>query len=384
MKKIKIIHLASFNGNIGDNINHIGFRNWFEKIIDYELSWTEIEIREFFWKKRYWNRELVNLFNSHDLIIIGGGNFFELWVDSSPTGTSIAFPLNIFKMINKPIYFNALGVDIGQGYTSNNKKKFKNFLDIILNNDQFLLSVRNDGAKKNLKILYGDEFLKKIYDCPDHGFFIQKPSKLKESNKTEFRLAINLACDMPNIRFKNFGQKKIEKFSINFCKFLIKLYNEVNNLKIIFIPHIYLDLHIYNLILKNLPDYIRRNSIKISSYGAGNEHAIELLDHYYQSDFIIGMRFHANVIPIALNKKFIALNNYPQIFNLFEELNQIDKIINISKPNFENQLFQRFINLYNKKSFASVNLPLEDVKKSRNIFGKTLKKWINKKVDFKV
>ena len=30
---MKIIHLASFNGNVGDNINHAGFRPWFQRLI---------------------------------------------------------------------------------------------------------------------------------------------------------------------------------------------------------------------------------------------------------------------------------------------------------------------------------------------------------------
>ena len=44
---MKILHLASFTGNIGDNANHSGFRYWFEKYND-EAEWTELEIREFY------------------------------------------------------------------------------------------------------------------------------------------------------------------------------------------------------------------------------------------------------------------------------------------------------------------------------------------------
>ena len=89
MTKLNILHIASFTGNIGDNANHLGFRGWFERVAEADVIWTELEIREFYWKNRFWDRSFVEYANGFNLIIIGGGNYFELWVDKSPTGTSI-------------------------------------------------------------------------------------------------------------------------------------------------------------------------------------------------------------------------------------------------------------------------------------------------------
>ena len=49
---MNILHLASFNGNVGDNFNHQGFRPWFEKISGKNINWTQLEIRQFYWKKK--------------------------------------------------------------------------------------------------------------------------------------------------------------------------------------------------------------------------------------------------------------------------------------------------------------------------------------------
>lgn len=54
-KKIKVLHIASFTGNIGDNANHIGasyLREWF---LDYEFQITKKEIRELYWKEWSFN-----------------------------------------------------------------------------------------------------------------------------------------------------------------------------------------------------------------------------------------------------------------------------------------------------------------------------------------
>ena len=47
---MKILHIASFNGNIGDNAHHNGFRKNFSEIIGVRnLIWDELEIRKFYW-----------------------------------------------------------------------------------------------------------------------------------------------------------------------------------------------------------------------------------------------------------------------------------------------------------------------------------------------
>jgi hypothetical protein len=115
LKAFGVLHIASFTGNIGDNANHLGFRSWFETLVENKIQWNELEIREFYWKNKFWDKEFVKYANNFDLIIIGGGNYFELWVEKSPTGTSIEIEPDLFKKIERPVYFNALGVDPGQG-----------------------------------------------------------------------------------------------------------------------------------------------------------------------------------------------------------------------------------------------------------------------------
>ena len=86
---MKVLHLASFDGNIGDNANHSGFRPWLERIAARPLEWHDLEIRSFYWKERRFDQDFAAYANEFDLIVIGGGNYFELWVEGSATGTSI-------------------------------------------------------------------------------------------------------------------------------------------------------------------------------------------------------------------------------------------------------------------------------------------------------
>ena len=154
---MKILHIASFNGNIGDNAHHNGFRKNFSKLIDEEIEWKNLEIRNFYksWNKMKFDEKFVEESNYYDLIIIGGGNFFEICHEYSCTGTTIDISLELLKQIKSKIFFNALGFDINKGYTQETKDKFKIFLDYLLENpDKYFVTFRNDGSKKNYENLY--------------------------------------------------------------------------------------------------------------------------------------------------------------------------------------------------------------------------------------
>ena len=128
---MKAIHLASFSGNIGDVLSHEGTYNLFKRYFKKKINFKKLEIRDFYKNKKKINLHLVNYINSFDFFLIGGGNYFELWVPNSYTGTSLNFNLALFKKIRVPIIFHSLGVDINQGIYKNNKKKFIDFLNAI-------------------------------------------------------------------------------------------------------------------------------------------------------------------------------------------------------------------------------------------------------------
>lgn len=80
MEIIKVLHLASFTGNIGDEANHYGFRRKLKENLKFNFNYTELEIRNFYrsWGLMKFDDDFVKLCNSHDFVIIGGGNFLEL------------------------------------------------------------------------------------------------------------------------------------------------------------------------------------------------------------------------------------------------------------------------------------------------------------------
>lgn len=349
MKRTKVLHLASFDGNIGDNANHNGMRYFWKNKLPIEFEITELEIREFHWKRRKFDNSFVSLCNQHDLLIIGGGNYFELWVENSRTGTTVDLPPALLQKIEPPIFFNGLGCDPYKGFSDTSLGKFSRFLDFVLSSDRYFLTVRNDGSKENIKRLLGEVYSGKITVIPDGGFFVLPNG---ENFFPEFRndcsnVLINLAGDMPEIRFP--GELNYSGFVEEFVSFLTHLFGISRGMNFIFVPHIFRDYNIINDVLSGLNDEIRRRFVSVTPYLHGMGKEKHIFDFYRKADLTLGMRFHSNVCSIGLNTPSIALLTYPKIFDLCKGLGLEDRAVWVNEKGFSEQLIAKTLSSLEQK-----------------------------------
>lgn len=384
MRKLKVIQLASFEGNIGDNANMVGTRTQLSKNLNFEIEYFDIEIREFFWKIRKYDDQFIDLVNQHDLLIIGGGNYFELWVEHSNTGTSIDISFDVLRRIKVPILFYALGVDPAMGFSNNTLNRFKSFLDCLFSSKKYLVSVRNDGSMDTVRTYFGEDYARKMYHVPDGGFFtVVKDHFHPELPNNENNIGINLAGDMLDIRFGNSStnSKKInsEVFTTIFGDLINKFLEENSTSSFVFIPHIFKDLNLISHVISKLEDKFIRNRITVAPYIHGTGSQEYIFDLYRKCDLIIGNRFHANACAIGLCVPSIGIINYAQIGNLYKELNMIDRSVVVNELGFEKILRKLILdsllnakNIKQKYAIVKDNL-LKEIKSFHNI----LNKWID-------
>jgi polysaccharide pyruvyl transferase WcaK-like protein len=376
MKTMKILHLASFNGNIGDNANHSGFYSQLRKL-NLILDIDELEIREFYWKKRQFDSSFVELVNEYDLLIVGGGNYFELWVEDSPTGTSVALPLNLLKKIKTPILFNALGVDPGQGVSESNIVKFQNFLDILIERGDFI-SIRNDGARKAIKKYIGSKYLEFIVVTPDAGFLV-KPKQASNYYKEKDYISMNVACDMDDVRFSNdkekVSYKEFVKLLSNFIESFTKKYPLM---EIVMVPHIYSDISLIDDILVLIRDDIRRNRVSVAPLLHGKEGLDEIISIYSESKVVLANRFHANICNIGMEIPTIGLVNYRQISELYKELRS-DSFVDITKKDLDKRLMTKVSEMIDNKDVKINKSIVNEMHSNYSDFLHEIEKWVAEK-----
>ncbi|CAK7063179.1 polysaccharide pyruvyl transferase family protein [Tissierella sp.] len=342
MKDVKVLHLASFTGNIGDESNHNGFRRKLKENIQCNFIYTNLEMRNFYksWGLMKFDDDFVKLCNNHDLVIIGGGNFLELCWDYSETGTTFDISIERLTKIKTPIVINAIGVDDGKGISQQNINKFKRFLDYTLNSGRILFSVRNDGSKHILYKYFSDSNLDKVHVVPDGGFFIEtKNFDHIEYAKGKINIGINIGGDMADIRFHN-GE---DVFCKNFGEFINNILFNDERINITFMPHIFSDVGIAARIMEYIKDEHRRNRISVAPLLNGNlDGGQYIFDLYKKMDLILGMRFHANVCAIGQNIPNIGLISYHKHGYLFAEVGLKDRALDINEKNFFEKLLIKF------------------------------------------
>ena len=342
-KSLQVLHLASFNGNIGDVANHAGARALFSQHLDFDLDVTELEIREFYWGLRAFDVDFIRYANRFDFLLIGGGNYFELWVDKSATGTSIDIPAEHLNALTVPTAFYALGVDTGQGCSSVAALRFRAFMDTVLSRKDMFVCVRNDGSSTALSEILGPSYSIVVPVMPDGGFFagatLVEPS-LASRNERKL-IGINLAGDMLDRRFN--ADLSSEAFLSEFSSACTRLLVENPFIDLEFVPHIWRDIQVISEILPFFPDALLRSRIRVAPLHASPCGLQEFLTTYQKFSLVLGTRFHANVCPIGMGVPTRGLLNYPQVSHLYRELGLTERLVEVRYAGFGEMLFTQAI-----------------------------------------
>jgi polysaccharide pyruvyl transferase WcaK-like protein len=342
-----LLHIASFDGNIGDNASHNGFYRQLRENTGWKLSLDQREIRKTYLNyegtdRWSWGDDLIRDMNNSDLTVIGGGNYFELWLENSATGTTIDLDPERLQDIKKPFFFHAVGCDPNIGVSDKTISRFRYFIETAVNHPLCVMSVRNDGSMKYLQRFLGDTLADRILVTPDPGFFVD-PGTTKPPAPIEGKTywVLNLAMDRPERRFPGTnGKLDYSGFLAEIAVFIQQACETYPALEIVLAPHIYSDLDPIRDVIAILPDRIRRWRVSVAPllHGMGAEKTLFAL--YRDAELALGPRFHANVCPIGLGTPSIGLVTTEKLVDLYDELGMPDRIIDTQTPGFSNALLQ--------------------------------------------
>jgi len=362
---MKIVQLACFRSNIGDNANIDGTRRRLAANLGEEPAYSPWELLDYSWGLDHYSQARIDFVNEHDLLVIGGGGFFEILGEKgaeSWTGTRINIPELLFDRIKIPVVFHGVGVDAWRPAAQRNIERFGRFLDRILHSDQFLVSTRNDGSHSTLERLYGEAMARSVEVIPDGGFFVVPGRHLHPEASGHRHLLINLAGDMLDVRFPTDRRQRecdgqpiaqvppdyelytstrnatLDTFLDRLAGVLKRRLAQDPDLSLVIVPHIYRDIAIGARLIDIIGFPFSRRRISMAPYLNGQEGSDYIFDLYRSADLVLGMRFHANVCPIGLGAPTLGLACYPQIDGLYDEIGQPDRRIAVNEDDFETRL----------------------------------------------
>ena len=336
---MKIIHIASFAGNLGDIINHLSFYS--SMCIDAK-NVKKIEIRKFYRNqgknRRLFDKEFADEINQYDLLVLGGGGFFDVYFNESETGTTFDMSEQFINSIAIPVVVNAMGFHVDRS----KKKaigKFNQFIDLISSKDNWFVSIRNDGSSKRMSEIYGTNILAKLHIVPDNGFLF----KAKEySNIGKKIIGMSITNEMIDSGFTK--GTSINKFNEEIAKIIIQLLNK--DYICCFFIHTPQDIETLDKIMKICGRELFRNKIIIAPYIPFlSRFTTEFTKYYSCCDLVVGMRFHANVLAMALHIPVIGLAMHEQISGLYEEIALKGHYINVGDKEWATKLMIKIFSL---------------------------------------
>ncbi|MDC8456140.1 polysaccharide pyruvyl transferase family protein [Marinobacter sp. DS40M6] len=319
---LRILHIASFVGNIGDNMSHIGLMSIFDDILpNYQVE--RLEIRKFYKNytgndKQHFDESFLSRLKNFDLCIIGGGGFLDYWVEGSESGTTIDISPTIISHIDVPVLICSVGCIPHRTVPRGNIDKFKRFLDACALNPLIRIILRNDGSLENVRRNIGDKYSLGLMQGLDNAFFING----KYENELPFLkdyVAVNITSDQLLMNSEVSGEIDIGLYNDELAK-VVSYICEERGLNVVFVPHIYSDLEAISSLLARLDDYTIRTRISIASCLQFDQGAIAAASIYQNARLTIGMRFHANIIPIALGCTALGLVALDRVKHMYDSI----------------------------------------------------------------
>lgn len=376
----RIMHIASFKGNVGDIVNHHGFTESLREVCEEELFFEKIEIRDFYRnsKKRSFDLKFAEEINQYDVLVLGGGGFFDVRWNDSFTGTTIDMDKDFIHAINIPVIVNAMGVhNLGDERFKEASERFINFINYVKTKGNWFLSFRNDGSIKRFINQYGSDAAKGIEVVPDNGFVFREHVSIWNRKDDSITIGFNVSNDLFVHDFlSGCSEADIYEGIVDAIRYCCE-----KNYKVQLFVHTPQDIEMVHMIYKRLDDAYFRYNIIIAPYRPLDVEGTRQLAEYYKScDVVVAMRFHANILGLQNEVPTVGLAGHEQISDLYEEINLQKYCIKVGEPDWKNKVLN-CISEYVECSASylkDVRCEMEKVKEQHHDYIRRLKEFLEK------
>lgn len=350
---MKILHIAAFEGNIGDNASHIGFSNILDCVLD-EYKIDRLEIRKAY--KNYtendklrFDDEFVKLANNYDVVVFGGGGFLDYWVEGSSNGTTIDIEEKILDKLETEVIIASVGCNPHRVVPKENYRKFSSFLDFVKNKGNIQIALRNDGSLDSIQKDFGSCYLDGLVEILNHGYFYYPKENYSLPIDDEY-VAINITDDQLNMNGgistdREWYYKELEKLITGLAEY---------KYKVVLVPHIHQDIEAIGTALNKMPAQLVRKNTIVAPCLQGDKGTDLAFNIYKNSKLVIASRYHANVCAIKFGIPTIGLSPLRRIEYTHKQL--LSEVTNVQiSPGFSQEILNNLTLYLGTKSTTKLD-----------------------------
>ena len=351
---MKVLHIGSYNRNLGDNAALYNVRLEFNKFIK-GIKWESSDINDHFWAKNNNQEATIKKLNQgFDCVVVGGGGLIEYkGYEFLDTKYKLPFNKRILQSINCPVFFVGLGINYFRGSEGFSNEAVLSLKETFLHSSRF--SLRNDGSESIFRKLTGIQ----SEEIPDPGLIydFEAPDK-QHVSKSLIQPAFNSSATINANRYR--GTENILSL-INFAK--------KNNL--IAIPHTPKDFVYFKNFLVNPTDLQK---------GLKFENTLNFASLYTQFDSVVAMRGHGQLISVGLNVPGIYLSTQDKVrdFSLLNGFSEYN--VDIQQDNWLELLESKYKKLTEDKNYLAnwYSIRHENIKVWKDKFNSFIESCVKK------
>ena len=331
---LKILHIGSHKGNLGDNLSHNGLNNILSENIN-NYSVKPLEIRAFYKNRnppKRFDDDFVSYVNTFDLVIMGGGAFLDFNITGSQNG--ITFDICPFELekIRIPFLISSIGCRPKSEESLRHYSPVKEFFSNFLSKENRAIFFRNDGSGEFIKHM-GLDFAVNLRPVLDSGF-MSDVARVNPQVNPFHRPYILLNLPIDQLKFYHPEMGYYTGTPDNIYSPLIDHYLKETAYNLVLAPHNFEDLVNYCNLLRNIDPLLLNDRVSIlpldyHKYGFEN-----LVNAYRHADLVMGMRFHSCVLGIVLERPTIGFGNQHQQEKMWESIGRAQNHVSIMEENF--------------------------------------------------
>ena len=320
---MNILHIASFNGNIGDNASHIGL-NSILKQIGLDANITKLEIRHFYHNaenriRKYFDENFAIYCNKFDLVLFGGGGYLDYWMTDSETSMTFDIQEDVMDKIKVPFLFTSVGCIPRHSVNNECRDRFANFLSYTAKRNDWNIFFRNDGSLDHISKEIDNSLAINFSEILDNGFFYENSGTEDFSLVKKKYVAINIAYDQIISKYNTSHNAKQDNYYKEISNVILRIIEE-KNYHVILVPHIYSDLKSIDKLLDIIPENHRRENISIGPCPTGIYGANINFSIYANAVLVLANRLHANICSLSMGSKVIGMTALTRVHELYKSL----------------------------------------------------------------
>lgn len=337
---LKILHVASHVGNIGDDASHAGTRH----ILRHCLGPVAIDTLDI--RKTYDMYTLPDRFgfdldfaeraNRYDLVVIGGGAFLDFDIAGTRTGLMMDIEDAVFDALHTPLLVTSVGCHARHREDRGTRPRISALLNNLIERERCAVQLRNDGSMETVRDLIGEARACTIAEVLDSGFFYDNDGLSYRASNAPY-IVISTTDDQLKLRASGPSIDR-DLYLAEMRRFVETVIRETE-LNIAFALHIFSDIAAVSTLLEGINYYEVSRRVTIMPYAQHRFGADQIFSGYRNGEATIGMRFHANVCSLAMGKPTLGLIAAKRSAAPHETLGLDDGVVAVNEPGFSSRIF---------------------------------------------